>query len=228
MQLTVRDVSSLLNISERTIYRWIKQGAIPVYRIHDQYRFNRSELLEWVSSQKLEVSPDIFKEPGDATDEQLPTLSQSLKTGGIYYRVTGNDKESVLRSVIEMIRLPEDIDREFLLKVFLAREELASTGIGDGIAIPHVRNPIVLNVPSSFIALCFLENPIDFKSLDGKPVHCLFLLISATARIHLHLLSKLVFALKDSTFKAHIINQASRDDIIHGAEQVEKTLHTIS
>ncbi len=45
MQLTVRDISGLLNVSQRTVYRWIKSESIPAYRVHDQYRFNRSEIL---------------------------------------------------------------------------------------------------------------------------------------------------------------------------------------
>src|SRR5438034_985186 len=62
------------------------------------------------------------------------------------------------------------------------REALQSTGVGDGIAIPHVRNPIVLHVSRPMITLCFLERPIDFGALDGKPVHVLFSLISPTVR----------------------------------------------
>jgi nitrogen PTS system EIIA component len=63
MQLTVRDISKLLNISERTIYRWIKEKTIPAYKIHDQYRFNRSEIMDWATANKIGVSCEIFKEP---------------------------------------------------------------------------------------------------------------------------------------------------------------------
>ena len=49
MQLTVRDVARLLNVSEKTIYRWIKEASIPAYRVNEQYRFNRAELLEWAT-----------------------------------------------------------------------------------------------------------------------------------------------------------------------------------
>ena len=50
MKLSVRDAAVLLNVTEKTIYRWIKQGVIPAYQINDQYRFNRAELLEWATS----------------------------------------------------------------------------------------------------------------------------------------------------------------------------------
>src|ERR1043165_4900380 len=81
MKLTVRDAAQLLNVTDKTIYRWIKQGAIPAYQINEQYRFNRAELLEWATSRKLNVSPDIFAEP-EGGEAPLPSLSEALKAGG--------------------------------------------------------------------------------------------------------------------------------------------------
>ena len=98
----------------------------------------------------------------------------ALEAGGVFYRVSGFDKESALREVVELLRLPEEVDRPFLLRVLLAREAIAPTAIGDGIAIPHVRNPVVLHVGRPTITLCFLEQPIEYNALDGKPVHALF------------------------------------------------------
>ena len=213
MQLTVRDVAKLLNISEKTIYRWINQGSLPAYRINDQYRFNRAELLEWAISRKISVSEEIFQEP-EIASASIPSLAEAIYQGGVYYRLEGTDKESVLRSVVEVMRLPEEVDREFLLRVLLARENLESTGIGDGVAIPHVRSPIVLNVSHPMITLCFLEKPVDFGALDGKPVHTLFSLISPTTRAHLHLLSRLAFGLRDPHFKSVILRQGLREEIL--------------
>jgi PTS system nitrogen regulatory IIA component len=223
MQLTVRDVSKLLNVSEKTIYRWVNQGVLPGYRVNEQYRFNRAELLEWATSRKMNVSAALFDEP-ENTATSIPGLVEALQAGGIFYRLVGTDKESVLRAVVEHMRLPEEVDRAFLLRVLLAREALQSTGIGDGIAIPHVRNPIVLHVSRPMVTLCFLEKPIDFGALDGKPVHVLFSLISPTVRAHLRLLSRLSFALHDAGFKKAVTRQASRDEILNEARRVEATL----
>lgn len=222
MQLGVRDVSKLLNVSEKTIYRWVSQGVLPSYRVNEQYRFNRAELLEWATSRKMSVSAAMFDEPESAAP--VPGLVESLQAGGIFYRLGGSDKESVLRAVVEHMRLPEEVDREFLLRVLLAREALQSTGIGDGIAIPHVRNPIVLHVSRPTITLCFLEKPIEFGALDGTPVHVLFSLVSPTVRAHLRLLSRLSFALHDPTFKKAITQQGSRDEILQAARRVEENL----
>jgi PTS system nitrogen regulatory IIA component len=225
MQLTVRDVSKLLNVSEKTIYRWVNQGMLPAYRVNEQYRFNRAELLEWATSRKMNVSSEIFSEP-ESSAAPLPSLVEALQAGGIFYRIGGTDKESVLRAVVEILHLPEEVDRDFLLRVLLAREALESTGIGDGIAIPHVRNPVVLHVSRPMITLCFLEHAVDFAALDGKPVNIVFSLISPTVRAHLRLLSRLSFALQDPEFKAVVTRQGSREEILTEARRVESALGT--
>jgi PTS system nitrogen regulatory IIA component len=223
MQLTVKDAARLLSVSEKTVYRWIKQEVIPVYRINEQLRFNRAELLEWATSRRIQVSPEIFLE-AEKPQTPLPSLTEALKAGGVSYRLGGHDKPSVLRALIEVIRLPEEVDREFLFQVLLARESLGSTGIGDGIAIPHVRNPIVLHVTRPLIALCFLENPIPFGAIDGQPVTTLFALISPTVRGHLHMLSRLSFVLQNATFREALKRQASREELMALLAEAEGAL----
>ncbi len=221
MQLGVHDVARILNVSEKSIYRWIQRGQLPAYKVNDQYRFNRAELLEWANSQKINVSAEIFKEP-DSSMELMPDLADSIEAGGIFYRVAGHDKDSVLRSVVEVIKLPSDMDRDFLLKVILAREAMASTGIGEGVAIPHVRNPIVLSVNQPAICLCFLETPVEFGAIDDQPVHTLFTLVTPTVRVHLFLLSRLASALLDPELKAILKRQAPREEILAAIRALKK------
>jgi len=226
MQLKVKDVAKLLGASEKTIYRWIKQGVMPVYQVNEQFRFNRAEILEWATSRHISLSPEIFLET-EAGNVTLPLLSDALQAGGIAYRVSGSNKASVLHSVVEVMRLPEEVDREFLYQVLLARESLGSTGVGDGIAIPHVRNPVVLHVTKPMITLCFLDHPINFESLDGQPVTTLFAMISPTVKAHLHMLSRLRFVLQHSDFKAALKRQAARDELMSLLALAESALPAV-
>jgi PTS system nitrogen regulatory IIA component len=219
MQINVKEAARLLAVSEKTIYRWIRQGEIPAYRINDLYRFNRAELLEWATAKRLSVSPEIFAEA--AGEEPLPGLADAIKAGGIHYRVSGETKHEVLEAVVELMRLPEEVDRKFLLSVILARESLGSTGFGGGIAIPHVRNPIVLHIPRPMITLCFLETPIEFGAIDGQPVHTLFTLVSPTVQAHLHLLSRLTYGLRQPLFSVPVAEKAAREILLEGARAVD-------
>ncbi|MEJ2200210.1 MAG: PTS sugar transporter subunit IIA [Desulfuromonadaceae bacterium] len=225
MNLSVKDAAKLLNLSEKTIYRWIKQEIIPAYRVHEQYRFNRTELLEWATSRRMGVSSELFHEPEtDATP--LPTLSEALEAGGVFYRVEGANRDQALTQIAQQLRLPEEVDRVYLHQVLLARERIASTGIGDGIAIPHPRNPVLLHITKPTVTLCFLERPIEFHALDGKPVRILFTVITPTLRSHLHLLSKLGFVLRHPTFKQVLLAEGSREEIFSALRRCEQQLET--
>jgi PTS system nitrogen regulatory IIA component len=223
MNVTVRDAARLLQVSEKTVYRWINQRTVPAYLISGQYRFNRAELLEWATSRRLSVSVELLTEP-ESSQTPCPGLVRTLEAGGIFYRVEGADRESALRAVVNVMRLPDEVDRDFLLRALVAREVLGSTGIGEGVAIPHVRNPIVLHVPHPSVTLCFLERAIDFGSLDGQPVRVLFTVVSPTIRAHLSVISRLAFALHDPGFKNAICREASREEIFQEARRVEELL----
>ena len=218
MHLTVRDVARALQVSEKTLHRWITQRGLPAHHIENQYRFNASELLELATAQGHQISPDLLQ-PGGAAP--LPRFSAALAAGGVHYSLPGGDKQTVLTRVVSLLRLPPDIDRAAFLQVLLAREAAGSTAIGDGIAIPHVRNPIVMRIPAPAVTLCFLEQPVDFDAIDGKPVHTLFTLVTPTVREHLHLLSFLGYVLRDEGFKSALRRQAPPHEIVTEVARAE-------
>jgi PTS system nitrogen regulatory IIA component len=91
---------------------------------------------------------------------------------------------------------------------------LGSTGIGDGIAIPHVRNPILLHVAAPFVTLCLLRHPVEFGALDGLPVHALFTVISTNVPGHLRMLGQLGFVLHDEELRRLLKSRANGPDIL--------------
>ncbi len=218
MRLTIRDVSRALRVSEKTVHRWIAQRGLPAHHIEDHYRFNGSELLEWATANGVAVSPDLLHPEGTAP---AATLSAALRAGGVHYAVSGGDRKSVLAQVVELLRLPPDVDRHAFLDVLLAREAAGSTAVGDGIAIPHVRNPIVMHIPTPAVTLCFLDRPIEFEAVDGRPVHTLFALVTPTVRDHLRLLSLLGYVLRDEGFRSALRRQAPPEEIVAEAARAE-------
>jgi PTS system nitrogen regulatory IIA component len=225
MQLTVREVSTLLSVTESIVTRWIKQRGLPAHYVAGQYRFHRAELLEWATANQVKVALEIFDNL-DTEEEPVPSLAEALQAGGIFYHVPDTSKALALRALVGVLPLPDDIDRELLLRLFLAREASASTGIGGGIALPHVRNPIVLHVASPMVTLCFLERPVDFGALDGKPVQVLFSLVCPTTRSHLQLLARLSHALHDDKFREVVLRQGRPEEILAEARRVEEALPT--
>lgn len=216
MQLTIRDAARMLNLSERALQEQIEKGDLPSRHVNGRQFLNRDELIEWATARGQPVSI-----PAEADDESMPTLSAALQAGGIVHGLPGADKSAVLRHLVESMPLPADVDPDFLHSVLLAREALGSTALGEGVAVPHPRSPILLRVPTAMVTLCFLETPIDFGALDGKPVQALFSMISPTTRIHLHLLSRLAFALRDPEFKDGVARRAEAEEILAAARRIE-------
>jgi len=220
MELDIKAAAALMGESEKTVYRWIRDQGLPAHRINEQYHFNRAELLEWATAQGVRVSRAMFA-PSEPSATAPAGLAAALAAGGIHYQVAAADKQTALAAAIGFLPVPDDVDRDLLLDIILARESLGSTGLGDGIAIPHVRNPIVMHIPQPLVTLCFLETPVAFDAVDGQPVHTLFTIVCPAIKSHLHLLARLAYALRHPEFAGVIRARAPLATILAAAVVVD-------
>jgi PTS system nitrogen regulatory IIA component len=221
MQLTVREVGEMFQVSEGTVTRWVRQQGLPAQRVAGLFRFNRVEVLDWAVENRIHMEISPVEQPVDTPP--CVSLAEALEAGGVHYKVAGKDREAVLRAVVACLSLPEDFDRQLLLRLFLAREALGSTAVGDGIAIPHVRHPIVLHVPRPLVTLCFLKRPVAYQAPDGKPVRVLFSVISPTVAAHIQILARLSHALHHPGFRASVVGAKPREVILREARRVGLT-----
>jgi PTS system nitrogen regulatory IIA component len=219
VDLKVRDVAHLLNISEQTVYRWVRSRSLPAHRVHDQYHFNRVELQEWAALHKHRVSPELFTPNGSA--KALPSLRAAVERGGVFYGIPGENRNEVLAAVTRLPEIPGGMDRQLLHQLLVAREALASTSVGDGIAVPHPRDPVVVHVDQPAAFLCFLAHAVDFGASDAQPVRVLFLLLSPSVRDHLQLLARLAAALHDKAFKELLAAEAPRERLLKYLRAIE-------
>ncbi|HUH57534.1 MAG TPA: PTS sugar transporter subunit IIA [Pseudomonadales bacterium] len=223
MYVNVKETAKLLSVSEKTVYRWIKRNLVPTYKVHGSYRFKRAELLDWATSKRRHVVEEPF-EPSTHEKEPLPKLADSLSSGGIVYRIAGNSRDAVLADAVNHLRLPDEVDLEMLKKVMIIREDLASTGVGDGVALPHPRNAVLDHLTRAKVNICFLEQPVDYGALDNKPVHTLIIVVSPSLRVQLHLLSILHYILRDPDLKKVLAAQPGRDEVIAAILDAEKRI----
>jgi len=220
MYVNVKETAKLLSVSEKTVYRWIKRNLVPTYKVHGSYRFKRAELLDWATSKRRHVN----EEPLETTPQEkepLPKLADALNAGGIVYRVAGSSRNEVLTDAVNHLRLPDDVDLEMLKKMLIIREELASTGIGDGFALPHPRNAVLDHLTRAKVNICFLEQPVDYGAIDRKPIHTLIIVISPSLRVQLHLLSLLHYILRDADLRRTLAAQPGRDEIVGAIRDAE-------
>ena len=149
-------------------------------------------------------------------------LGELIERGGIYYRLPGNSIREILEILVTTIPVPETIAVQDLLQAVLEREELFSTSIGHGIALPHPRNPFVKNTEDQFVALAFLENPIDWKALDNLPVDTLLLIVSSSPKSHLQTLSSITFFCQMDAFLKLLKEKAPRESLIAFIKDTER------
>lgn len=225
MQLTVREAASYFGVNEQTVRRWISQRGLPAHQVYERIYLNPLELWEWAVENSIPVSRGLLDTARPSPDE-VPPLSELLRAGGIFHHVEGITRAAVLRAFVDRLPLPPEQDRAFLVSVLEAREAMGSTGIGDGIAIPHVRNPIVLQIERPFVTLCLLRHPVDFDAPDGEPVHALFLVVSPTVPAHLRMLAQLAFVLRDGALRQMLREAAPADALLGRVEMVESTRRT--
>jgi PTS system nitrogen regulatory IIA component len=220
MRLTLRQAAAYLQVDEPTLRGWIKKRGLPAHHLDERIYLNAVELWQWATENGVTVSRRLLDDARRSPDE-TPTLSALLRAGGIHANVGGEDKAGVLREMVTRLPLPPELDREFLISVLEAREAMGSTGIGDGIAIPHARNPIVLHVDQALVALCLLRHPVDFGALDGVPVHALFVVISTSVPAHLKILGRLGLVLRDPELRRLLREKAAADVVLTRIQAVE-------
>ena len=222
MHLTLRQASSYLAVPETTVRRWITTRGLPAHRVNERLHCNAIELWEWAIENGIAVSKHLL-EQAQRSPEDVPPLSVLIAAGGVHRGVGGRSKSDVLAHVVALLPLPPDVDRAFLVTVLEAREAMGSTGIGDGIAIPHVRNPILLHLARPFVSLCLLAHPVDFGALDGQPVNALFVVVSPNVPSHLRILAELGFVLRDQGLRQLLRSAGPTQAILERIAALEAT-----
>ncbi len=221
MQITVREAASYFDVDESIVRRWIAERDLPVHRVSERLHLNAIEVWEWAVAHGIPVSRSLLDEARRAPEEVSP-LGELLKAGGIHRHLEGHDKRATLENIVQRLSLPAEVDRDHLLAILEAREAMGSTGIGDGIAIPHVRNPILLHVNQPQISLFLLQEPVDFDSIDHEPVHSVFLVISSTIPVHLRILAQLGFALRDPALRDLLRKRASDEVLFARVQELDR------
>jgi PTS system nitrogen regulatory IIA component len=203
MQLSIEKIACALDLPKGKIERWIRQGRIPLVRHDNTCTFDQQTLVRWASQHNLTFRPEAQQPPECIVDDQT-SLTTALQNGGVHYNVEGAEPLSVFESAVARIDCIPMPDKMRLVQKLIEREALASTGIGKGIAIPHPRDPQSIGIQVPAVAACFLSTPVDFQALDGRPVQILFLLLSPSVQIHLQILSRLSFCLRQEDFIAFL------------------------
>ncbi len=149
-------------------------------------------------------------------------ISEILDKRAIKIGVTATTKEDALKELVDILAQVEDIgDPKGILKALLERENLGSTGIGQGIAIPHGKTDKVARLVA---VLGISKTGVNFDALDGEPVYIFFLLVApkATAGPHLKALAQISRLLRDTYFCELIRKCKTEEEVFNLIKNEEK------
>ncbi len=224
-KLSVRDAANMLEVPVATVLRWIRQGRIPAREVGGAYFFDDTELRRWARQHNMYLREGTGdRATQDPSREAEVSLHDAMKRGGIFYDVRGKTVEEVLGEAVRLAPLPPAVDRALLLDRLIQRERLASTGIGEGVAIPHPRYPLEDLPDAPMVTTCLLANEIDFGAVDKRPVFVVFLMLSSNTKMHLHLLARLSFCLRNETFLSMLRRAEAAERILETVKELESAL----
>jgi PTS system nitrogen regulatory IIA component len=218
--LDCQEVARLMDVPLVTVTRWAHQGKIPCKLKNEAYVFNRAKIISWARAHHFHISECI---DNNAVNEKSPRISlvRAIEQGGVFYDLDGHDIYSVLKNAVGTTRVIKPDDRDRVLNDLIHREEIASTGIGNGIAIPHPRRPLDGLAEFPALPLFFLKKDIDFNAVDKKPVSVLFMMFSPSTPIHLKLLSALSFSLRRESFLSLLRLREEPDVLLREIARIE-------
>jgi nitrogen PTS system EIIA component len=203
--LTIEEVARYLRVSERTVYDWAQKGEIPSGKIGTVWRFKKSEIERWVNERLSSNRP--------ASVFSVVQIQNILSPDRILFLNFSKKRDALVALAENLAGAPQIKSRQELVAEILRREELMSTAIGRGIAIPHVR---LSSVTDLVVSVGVSQSDIiDFQSLDDVPVRLLFM-IAAAYNQHAYYLQTLSFfssKLKNNELRASLVSAKTPQEV---------------
>lgn len=196
--LTIEEVAKYLRVSERTVYDWAQKGEIPAGKIGTVWRFKKSEIERWVNERLSSNRPVASIHP--------VRMRNVLAPERVVFLDFPRKRDALVFLAEKLADAPQIKSRQEVVSEILRREELMSTAIGRGIAIPHVR---LSSVTDLVVAVGVSKTDIaDFNAFDDQPVRLLFMIAAAYNQhaYYLQTLSYFSAKLKSNDLRSSLLN----------------------
>ncbi|MCD6459309.1 PTS sugar transporter subunit IIA [bacterium] len=189
--LTLKEVAQYIKLNERTILKMANNNEIPAKKIGNQWRFILSKVDEWLSREIKQVDTSDLNALIKSEPHIIP-ISRLFNEKLINLDLNGSTKDEILEE-LSMIPVNSGLikkNTEFYARM-KSRENLMSTALNNGFAIPHPRYPVEGLFSSPVILLGRSKKGVSFESLDNSKTHLFFVSCATNEAVHLRLLAKL-------------------------------------
>lgn len=193
--LSLQELGKHLGMDARELQKWAERGRLPGMMVAGQWRFNQAEMLDWAQSELQNLDQRHMRELEQAmTDgDRGLIVSRMLPPQGVETNLPARSRDSVLR---ELVKLAERtgllFDPPGLLSALQQREELCSTALPKGLAIPHPRRPLPdYALAEPFVCVARVPSGVPFSAPDGRLTDLFVLVCAGDERQHLGVLARL-------------------------------------
>ena len=149
----------------------------------------------------------------------LPVL---IHRGGVFFDVEGTSPQEIYKNISEQIEKPEGVTSDLIYNALCAREQVLSTAVGNGIALPHARASIIKGEENQKICVVYLKNPIDMQAPDEREVFVMFVLLTSNSQVHLKVLTELAGLFRNLRFRKALESHAGEAEILSLIRELDK------
>jgi excisionase family DNA binding protein len=212
--MTLAEMADYLRVAKRSLLRMAERGDIPASKVASQWRFMRTLVDDWLIS-KMKALPDRELE-ALIESEKLPVpLSALLRPELVRLDVEDAGVQRVLEQLTEpLVRQNLLEDSKDFVELLAEREEMVSTAIFPGIAIPHARKPEECPVVEPRIVVGVSRRGVDFNSLDGQSTYLFFLICANRVLLHLKIIAELVLVFHRPKLIERLKNAQDPDQVL--------------
>lgn len=149
-------------------------------------------------------------------------LANLIHQGGVFYDVEGKNPDEIYKNICDIIKIPDGLTAEQVYNALCAREQVLSTAVGNGIALPHSRAAIVKEDEQQEICIVYLKNPIDMQAPDEREVFVMFVLLTSNSQVHLKVLTELADLFRNLRFRKALEAHAPEAELLSLIRELDK------
>ena len=230
-QLTEQQVADYIHLSVREVTKLASRGHIPCRKIGRRFEFLKGDVDHWVESHMhtlgkkrlAGIERGVSAHHGLENDQLL--VCSLIPDGGVAVPLPARTRQAALKTLVDLADQAGLVfARQDLLAEVRSREELCSTALWPGVALPHPRYPLPYDIAASFVVVGLTDKGVPFGCLKGSLTRLLFLICCKDDRSHLHVLTRLAQMLHHQEDVDELLAAESADELSEILRRLERSL----
>lgn len=212
--MTLPQAAAYLQLAEKTVLRMAQRGDLPAAKVASQWRFLLPVIRDWLARQMQSLPVARLEELGRG-HKGLLRVGEVIRPEHVKLNIRRGPKERVLAQLVAPLTRSGFISQgRRLLKSLLDREAMMTTAIGHGVAMPHPRRVISGLFPEPVLVLGICPAGTDFEAVDDRLVHVFFLICATRDEIHLRLMARVAWLVRDDALMSGLRGASSQQEAI--------------